>query len=298
MLKPIYAPPAVTYHYQPMSVVGTAGRPWHLTDRSIPASWSNTGGGQDVRIAVLDSGVEATHGGIKRSLAAVESTLGCDGGDRFGHGTHMAGLLVDSLCGCAPNAQILSIKVLGDSGVGDDNSIISGIERAVVLKADILSISIGGATTSPKMVKAIEAAWKAGLVILAASGNEAATRLCYPAALDPYVLAVGAIDRQKHRAGFSNFDAKASRLDLVDYGQEVRTCAIGNRYAVISGTSAATAMAAGAMANLISLRKQQGSWSSGPVTYIETLQSICDDLGQEGLDKELGWGLINYSKLI
>lgn len=296
MSSPIYTPPAITYHYDPMSLA--AARPWHIEDRDLPSYWETTGAGEGVVVAVLDSGVDVNHRGLVDRLVAVESQQRDEGHDRFGHGTHMCGLVGDQYCGYAPRAKLISIKVLDDNGNGNDDTVAAGVDRAIALGADIVSVSIGSPQMSRKMADTMKKLWEAGTIVVASSGNAAAHRIFYPAGLDQYVVAVGAIDRAKRRAAFSNYDNRENRLDLVDFGQEVAASAIGGGYARITGTSAATALAAGALANLVSFARKSGTWKSGPIHYPEILGEICEDLGRDGRDNELGFGQIDFSKFI
>jgi len=183
------------------------------TSTASPGPWNTTKGG-GVRIAILDSGVDALHPDIAPNLIlnlseidrkAMPST--CDDGgpvDQQGHGTWTASLAAGALgintglvAGVAPSASILNIKVLqrmpGAKTAADPTGcssgqasgllswVLQGIEDAILNRADIISLSLGslvdittgtGAGTQAIFNRATGAAWNAGIVLVAAAGND------------------------------------------------------------------------------------------------------------------------------
>ncbi len=130
--------------------------------------------------------------------------------DDYGHGSHLAGIVWSNLVdqdtgatiGIAPNARILSIRVLDENGSGTYEDIVEGIQYAVAHKNEfnirVLNLSISGEASVPYFVdplnRAVEAAWANGIVVVAAAGNSGPTAqsITVPGN-DPYVITVGAV---------------------------------------------------------------------------------------------------------
>ncbi len=131
--------------------------------------------------------------------------------DGFGHGTHVAGIIwsnfidynTDTYMGIAPDAHLLSVRVLGNDGYGTYADAIAGIQYVIEnkdkLNIRVLNISMSADATVPYFVnplnRAVEKAWAAGIVVVAAAGNSGpyAETITVPGN-DPYVITVGAVD--------------------------------------------------------------------------------------------------------
>ncbi len=178
--------------------------------REDPSGQKATGKG--VTVAVLDSGVDYTHpdlgGGIgegKKVAAGWDYVNGdADPMDDNGHGTHVAGIIAGKaaeeggVTGVAPEATLTAYKVMNDAGEGATSDIIAAIEAASdpanPHRADVINMSLGGyGDGSEPLGQAATAATKAGVVVVAAAGNEGPSSgtVGTPAAADG-VLAVGA----------------------------------------------------------------------------------------------------------
>lgn len=213
--------------------------------------------GRGVTIAVLDTGVEARHPDLDGRVTQL-SVVSDDPTDRNGHGTHCAAIAAGArnesarAYGVAPDAQVLSIKVLDDSGRGDDGDVLAGMDLAIVNRCRVVSLSLGASGPPSAIVSVVmERALRRGLVVVAAAGNDSArpayvAELNYPASCST-VLAVGAVDRHREVARFSN----GGGIDLVAPGVDIRSAAplgTGEPYATMSGTSMATPAVAGVAA--------------------------------------------------
>jgi subtilisin len=184
-------------------------------------------------------------------------------------------------------------KVLGDNGEGGLEGIMQGVDWAIQNKFDIISMSLGCDQKPPEMYhKIFQLAAEAGIIIVAASGNENTT-VGWPAAYEE-ILSVGAVDQDEKRAEFSNF---GKRLDVVAPGVDILSTYPGNRYAILSGTSMATPMVVGALALLISHMKKENEVLTLEKAK-ELLGETCLDLGVKGKDKDYGFGLINIATLL
>ena len=221
--------------------------------------------------------------------------------DKNGHGTFVTGLITANrnnfgVVGVAPQAEVLPIKVLNDSGGGSYQNLIDGIYYAIRKKADIINLSLGGEVNDWKVGKAIMAAYKKGIPCICAAGNAGNTgKLSYPAQYKQ-TISVGAVDRNQARAWFSQ---TGSRLDVMAAGVGVLSTIPYNRYARSNGTSMATPIVSGIVALMIAKHRKHGG--STPINGVEDirehLKKIATDIGDLGHDNQTGYGLIDPSKL-
>lgn len=187
---------------------------WHMTHSSIDAPWvwKHTSSGKGVKVAVLDTGLTVTKDFSPENVASGAKSFTGDPVDDFhGHGTHCASTIAQwtgngfATVGLATNATILPVKVLSDDGFGYNDWIASGIYYAVEQKADVISMSLGGSQSSDVINKAIDKAIEAGVIVVAAAGNDGCLNCVgYPGAYDP-VLSVGAIGPDNKRSYYSSY---------------------------------------------------------------------------------------------
>lgn len=196
--------------------------PWGITAVKADKAWAVTKGGQS-RVLILDTGITTEHPDLKsRFEKGRDFTGGNSIKDTIGHGTHVAGTIAaDGTClvGVAPEAKILAGKVCQEQGCGTA-AIIAGIDWGVQEKVSVISMSLGGPMTTPSQQRAVERAEQAGVVVVAASGNDGTRRVSYPAAY-PSVVAVGAV--QQNGADFkrAEFSQYGPGLDIVAPGVAV-----------------------------------------------------------------------------
>jgi serine protease AprX len=166
--------------------------------------------GDGVTVASIDTGVSPTPNLAGRVLARVDLTPERDGLDRFGHGTHMAGVIAgdgvtsdEQFEGAAPETGLVSVKVAGWDGATDVSTVIAGLQWVVSNRARynirVVNLSWGTDTSRGYGVdpldRAVERAWQAGLVVVVSAGNFGPLpgTISKPAD-DPYVITVGAAD--------------------------------------------------------------------------------------------------------
>lgn len=172
----------------------------------VPADVTGAG----VTVAILDTGLTRTPDLGDRVLARVDLTPDGHGYDRYGHGTHMAGVVAGNggrsggkWRGVAPGAWIVSVKVAGWNGATDVSAVLAGLEWIAVNRERygirVLSLSYGTESTQKYQVDplnlAVERLWRAGILVVAAAGNRGAGggNIDKPGD-DPYVVTVGAAD--------------------------------------------------------------------------------------------------------
>ena len=276
----------------------------------IQAAWSSDVTGKGVTVAVIDTGIAPVVGLDKNhkvvngpDLSFDSQTAGTRYVDGYGHGTHMAAIIAgrddhfdakhpnpDHFGGIAPDAQLLNMKVGAGDGGADVSQVIAALDWVTEHRTDngmnvrVVNLAYGTASLQPWQVDplahAVENAWRAGLVVVIAAGNEGldATSLLMPAA-DPHVLAVGAVDNvgtATHAddvvAEFTNGGNSDRRPDVLAPGKSVVSLRVpgsyvdaqhpeglvagdrSNRFFRGSGTSQATAVTSGEVALLLQAR--------------------------------------------
>jgi subtilisin len=219
--------------------------------------------GEGVDVAVVDTGIDATHPDLLGRVGGSWTTVGSwvagtaapAGQDDNGHGTHVAGTLgatddTAGVVGVAPEVTFHAVKALTAAGVGYVADIARGIELATEHGWDVVNLSVG--TTSEAGARtlrdACEFARERGVVLVASAGNRGPCGSCLsaPGSLDATV-AVGATDRHDRLAGFSS---TGPGVDLAAPGVDVRSTYLGATYAHESGTSMAAPHVTGAAALL------------------------------------------------
>jgi serine protease len=216
---------------------------WGPQQIKAEQAWTkSTGAGQT--IAIVDSGVDLDHPDLAGKIAGGATFVGCaekpagcgngdweSGGAAAGagdtHGTHVAGTAAaitnngTGVAGVAPDARILAVKVLGETG-GTFEEIAAGIRWAADNGADVINLSLGGRPGTQALTisgvfgetrEAVEYASSKGVVVVAAAGNDYAS-ICGTPGWEPGALCVVSNDRDELRSSFSNF-AVNEQLDTV-----------------------------------------------------------------------------------
>jgi subtilisin family serine protease len=233
----------------------TNGAEWGLPLIGAPAAWDTTTGDGGPVIAVIDTGVSATHPELAgRVLPGIDLVNGDnDPSDDNGHGTHVAGIAAATgnntagVAGVCWGCRILPVKALDASGSGAYSTLASAITWATDHGASIINMSLGGASNSTTLGTAVAYAQSHGVVVIAAAGNSGVTTRFYPAAFSG-VVAVGAVDQNQLRYSFSNFGT-----DWVDVaaGGCTESTWPGSSYASLCGTSMATPFVSGSLGLLL-----------------------------------------------
>jgi subtilisin family serine protease len=192
-------------------------------------------------------------GYVQQSTAAVldQSTAAVlDGGpySAFGHGTMTTGLvhLV------APQAKILPLKAFSSNGVGYLSNIVAALYYAVQHRANVINMSFDLSSSSPSLTQAAAYANKAGVVLVAAAGNESTSAPVYPAALNNYVVGIASTTNWDSRSSFSNYGV--TDVWIAAPGENIISTFPGGTYASASGTSFSSPMVAGAVALMLNAK--------------------------------------------
>lgn len=308
-------------------------------------------------IAILDSGVDIQHPDVRDKIWRNPGERAGDGQDNDGngylddvqgwdfvsdtadpnpkstppvdtlaltHGTIVAGLAAaashnaEGISGVSWSARIMPLRVLDSAGSGTLYTVTRAIQYAIRARADVINLSFVGAERSQLLTEALQAAAKAGIVVVAAAGNAASGNgavnldaeqrypVCDDAGADAaYLLGVAAVDRQLQRSAFSNHGSRCVDVaapgefiystiarEVAPVGSAAYADRLGNRG--FSGTSLAAPLVSGAAAIIKSLRPDLGA-----AQVIGVLKASAADLSATaGRDNGLGSGLLDVSAAV
>lgn len=193
---------------------------WGLKAIAADKAWSVTKG-NGARVLVLDTGLDEKHPDLSGRFEKAKNFMGGSSVDDVGHGTHVSGTVLadgsdSGLFGVAPEAKLLMAKVCGASGCSTAG-IVQGVDWGIQEKVDVMNLSLGGPFLSSSAKTAYQKAENAGIVVVAASGNDGTGTVSYPAAVGT-VVAVGAVNPDITKASFSQW---GKELDVVAPGMDV-----------------------------------------------------------------------------
>jgi serine protease len=299
----------------------------HLSAIQIRDAWE-VSRGAGATVAVLDTGVAYENRGRHRrapDLAGTSFARGWDfvDGDahpndepvgvRPGHGTHIAGIIAQTTgnglgtAGVAPSARIMPIRVLRPNVTGSARTIARGLRFAADHGADVTNLSLAGPRSAPVLEDAIEYAASKGVTVVASTGNGGRRSVGYPAA-DPRVIAVGAVNRARQRAAYSNY---GSELDIVAPAGDTQAIELGDGsedgvlqqtllggpsrfcFCFMASTSAAAAQVSGVAALVVGSGRART-----PAGVRLALLSSARDLGRPGRDDIYGAGLVQAAAAV
>ena len=308
-----YAEPNYTYRAAIIPSDTYYNSQWYLAKIKAPQVWDIVRESPNVVIAIIDSGVQIDHPDLRDNIWQNKKEITGNGidDDRNGfiddvngwdfvnnvsdprpkfmsgfsasgvlHGTIVAGIAAASgnnaagISGVSWRAQIMPLKVLDDKGEGDTNAVIKAIDYAIANDADIINFSFVGFGNSHALERAIRRAYNAGIIMVAAAGNEQEggngyfldEKPMYPAChdgsiLENMVIGVSATDALDQKASFSSYGSKC--VDIAAPGVSIYSTAVYapeksidnvffNKYydGYWSGTSMAAPMVSGAIALL------------------------------------------------
>ena len=243
------------------------GSQWGLAHTDVINAWT-VSQGQNVIVAVVDTGVDYNHPDIKENVWIdssgnygrnfIEDNF--DPMDDQGHGTHVAGIIAavtnngQGIAGVAPHSKIMAIKSLDASGRGGDSSLMLGIVYAVNNGATVINNSWGPTERTqlnPFLTAAINYAYQRGVLVIFAAGNKNDDIEFYSPVNSKQVLPVGSVNEFNERAPDSNYGA-----GIALYAPGVNILSLQNKtrgYLYMSGTSMSAPFVSGTSAMLLSL---------------------------------------------
>jgi subtilisin family serine protease len=254
--------------------------------------------GKGVRIAIIDTGIDAGHPAIKGKVEEQVDFTG-KGFTPDVHGTLLAGIIGGEqkngvgIAGVSPGAEILGIKTcqpVGPPGAAGIQAqcwsltLAKGLDHAIQKKAKVINLSLGG-PADKLLARLVDEAVKRGTVVVAAAGNDGPHgQPSFPAAL-PNVVAVTAVDANEQLYPDAT---EGDFIQVAAPGVEIVSTSPGGKLMVSSGTSMATAFVSGTAALLLQENPQLS-----PSKMQALLQSTARHLGPPGKGPQFGSGLID-----
>jgi thermitase len=267
-------------------------------------AWEMEQGSKNIKIAVIDTGVDYTHPDLIENMwknqLELNGTEGVDDDgngyiddingwdfvsndndpmDGNGHGTHCAGVIAAShnnigIRGLMREAQVIPLKFLADNGSGTLDGAIKAISYATNIGVHIMSNSWGGGGFSQALYDVIEEAQNEGILFVAAAGNSRNDNdkwASYPATYElDNIISVGASDGKGKKARFSNYGK--TTVDLFAPGVDIHSTYKNKSYKKLSGTSMATPIVSGVLGLMMSQGESLG--------FTELKQKIMDSTDQ------------------
>ncbi|MDR2046409.1 MAG: S8 family serine peptidase, partial [Clostridiales bacterium] len=246
-----------------------------------------------ITVAVIDTGLDYNNaffsGRIAGGKSFVNNVPSDDYMDANGHGTHVAGTVVDLTL---PNVKIYSVKVLGDDGTGlaswgqtgyDYVTSIAATHNIKVINMSLSSKNRESASSKPYNARIENALAQKGVVTVVAAGNANDDTEYYSPAKVPAAVTVAAVNSSKSRASFSNY---GDEVDVAAPGVSIYSAYLNNAWQSLNGTSMASPHVAALFAAVF------GDTDRGYTaqTLIAAVTDNARDLGAEGFDVNYGWG--------
>lgn len=270
------------------------GNAWHLPRIGGPAAWDlSTGAG--VTIAILDSGVDASHPDLAAQLVPGWNTYdnNSDTRDVYGHGTKVAGAAAAvggnmlGVTGVAWRARIMPMRVTDTSGWAYSSTLAQAITWAADHGARVANASFSGVAGNSTVQSAAQYMRSKGGTVVVAAGNTGIAESYAPSSA---LTVVAATDADDVRAGFSSY---GDFVDLAAPGVNIWSTTSGGGYGGVSGTSFAAPVTAGVYALMI---------AANPALPAETLDSLlfatASDLGAAGYDTYYGSGRVDATAAV
>jgi subtilisin len=247
------------------------------------------------KIAVIDSGI-GNHSELSYAIKAKVTYL--SGIEMIGqavddtpdsHGTHVSGIIASKndstgITGIVNDSKLYIAKVLDKTGVGFLSDIVKAIEWSINNQVDIINLSLGTTESSPILDMALNEAYKRGIIIVAASGNDGG-QVMYPAN-SPYTIGVGAMDKQRFLTTWTSF---GQEVDILAPGVNIYSTINNNLYKNLSGTSMAAPHVTGSIAKLLPIyngkeNHEKVEWMRKRITQYSNIayQSTGDRLSSVG----------------
>lgn len=287
-----YVEPNYIYHINKTPNDPMLGDLWGMNNTGKPGidigalqAWDIETGDKDLVVGVIDTGINYNHNDLKKNMwtntaelngqpgvdddgnGVVDDIYGYNAAgnngnplDDHGHGSHCSGTIGASgddgqgIVGVAWNVKLMGIKFLTASGSGTLENAVKAIDYGTKMGAKILSNSWGGGGFSQALLEAIQRANNAGVLFVAAAGNESNNNDAsptYPATYDvPNVLTVAAMDRNGQLASFSNYGK--TKVHVGAPGVAIKSSINTGGYATWDGTSMAAPHVSGIAALLLS----------------------------------------------
>ncbi|GFD75915.1 S8 family serine peptidase [Alteromonas marina] len=249
------------------------------------------------KVCIIDTGYNLGHPDLPGTNDGVtgqanNSAVGNWYNDGNGHGTHVAGTIAaydnnEGVVGVYPGVNMHIVKIFNDNGQWTYASdLIDAISQCQDAGSNVVNMSLGGGSASTTERNAMQSFTDAGMLLVAAAGNDGNSAKSYPASYDA-VMSVAAVDSNENRASYSQYN---DQVEIAAPGSAVQSTYPTNTYAALSGTSMATPHVAGGAALV---------WSYFPQCTNNEIRSAlnatAEDKGSAGRDNFYGYGLMQLA---
>ncbi|ADL13490.1 S8 family peptidase [Acetohalobium arabaticum] len=212
--------------------------PWGIEAINTLDAWSDL----EVKVGIIDTGIDLNHfdlSPINSGYNTVEPNQRPY--DPNGHGTHVAGTISarkngKGVVGVAPNIELYPVKAFDKDGSAKMSDLIEALQWSIDNNLGVLNMSFGVDKNNNSLREAIAKVHEAGITMVAAAGNDSTAAVNFPARY-PEVIAVGAVNKDKRLADFSNY---GTGLDIVAPGVNVQSTWKDGQFNELNGTSMAT----------------------------------------------------------
>ncbi|MBQ0141047.1 MAG: S8 family serine peptidase [Kurthia sp.] len=261
---------------------------WNLQTLDIPKAWTQNYTGKGVKIAIIDTGVNAISAlpNIKKRVSFVEDAPytainEADNRDRGysnqGHGTSVASIIASNqsghsaVQGIAPNAELYALKYADGTKSGVASSIVKAINWSIENQMDIINISSGLTTDVKALHQAVKAAHAKGIFIVASAGNDGQFKKTRFPARYAEVISVGSVNKYGDLSSFSN---NLNGINFAAPGEGVQTLSQSGKIRTVNGTS----FSAPHVTGLLALYKERFPYSKAGSILKSLKSSTSTDL--------------------
>jgi len=285
-----YLDAGIVAEYEPNYKVELLSENWNLDAINCDFAWELGCFGNEVKIGVIDSGLYPFPE-LEGNVIAGKNYLdgSADTTDNIGHGTFVTGIIASKSKGISYKSKIIPLKCFDKNKDTYVNDLLDAIYDAIdIYDCDVINMSLGVASDSTRLKRAITYATNHGAIVVSAVGNDGNATMYYPAGYDN-AIGVGSVDKSLDKSWFSQNNKS---VFVTAPGEELESLSVSG-YTENAGTSFSaphvTALAAVAKCIDKGITAEE---------FMNLLSVTSKDLGDTGYDNVFGYGLVDFESLI